>query len=606
MFGLSCYVWNFKRTVKLTRLVKEKYPDCLIIVGGPSVPTSERNYFKDFPHVDILVKGEGEITFQRILQRVISGSPTLHEIKGVIFRENGQTVETGEGELLPNDFDYPSPYLLNYFEDNIRELDERGIERECLIETSRGCPYNCMYCYEGNYGREFRRVGWNHVCKDIEYVGPEMDRITVIDTNFGILERDVSIAEMLVEQISKYRRINAYHISHAKSSNVKVQDRLIEIAEIFESENYFKYTEGVEISLQTLTKNVLSSISRRNPEVDSFRSFQNRLNDKGIPHHIELIVGLPDETMESMFDVYEAVLEGKPKDVRLYALMVLPNTKLNTKRIREEYKLDTRIACSFEGVESDEDEYLEQVIATKDFPKEDLMRFLEWRELFQYTYFGKWTYFISEYLNRTIGLRRVDFHRDLMKFSYKNKESILEKCLNKWYIINWNSGSFVKFKGPISPYNIEWGDRYFNKNTFHWLCISTNREEFYSQLKEFILTIAWDPIIEDLLKFQEGAVIKFNFDPSLREGLNYKYNWFEHFHASRPLVEGKNEIVYTTKYKTSDPENFFLQAGGHPQFFQKIKAFIHRDAEINYSNGDKVLYKSNLVTGKPIWQQSNK
>ena len=30
VFGLSCYVWNFKRTLKLTRLVKEKYPDCLI------------------------------------------------------------------------------------------------------------------------------------------------------------------------------------------------------------------------------------------------------------------------------------------------------------------------------------------------------------------------------------------------------------------------------------------------------------------------------------------------------------------------------------------------------------------------------------------------
>ena len=63
--AFSTYVWNWEISVSVARIVKERYPKCLIIFGGPQVPNSDRldDFFDKYPFIDIAVHGEGEITF---------------------------------------------------------------------------------------------------------------------------------------------------------------------------------------------------------------------------------------------------------------------------------------------------------------------------------------------------------------------------------------------------------------------------------------------------------------------------------------------------------------------------------------------------------------
>jgi putative methyltransferase len=82
--GFSCFVWNWNNNVELARLIKEKYPNCIIVFGGWQAPMSDRSkgFFHKYPFVDIVVHGEGEIVFGNILLESLKDEPRWSEVKG--------------------------------------------------------------------------------------------------------------------------------------------------------------------------------------------------------------------------------------------------------------------------------------------------------------------------------------------------------------------------------------------------------------------------------------------------------------------------------------------------------------------------------------------
>lgn len=605
VFGLSCYIWNYNRTKKLARLIKKKYPNCLIVLGGPSVPDYPKNFFKDFPEADILVHGEGEITFQKILCQHILGNTNWKEINGITFNCNNIGITTLPGEKLPKNIKYPSPYLLGYFKEHEKELEERGLPKLCILESNRGCPYSCTFCDWGSYvNQKVRLFDWDRLCEEIRYAGTRMDEVFIVDANFGILKRDVTIAEKIAEQVDKHKKIKTFHVTYAKNAN----DRVIEIAKILESRNLSR--AGVTLSLQSNTEKVLEVIKRKNIPIENYRYLQKKLNAEGISHYSDIIIGLPEETLDTLLDSTEMILEGNPSDIKFHALTLLPNAEINNKITKNHYKFETQVVKIFNGIEEDECEYMEQLIGTKDMPKEQMTWALKWREAIEYLHFGKWTYFIAEYLKKNKNLRYVDFYKGLVENAFENKETILGKCVKSWYIKNWNSGSFINFEGPISPHEIDWQNLFFYKHTFHWLCISVDRKQFYIELEQYLREkIGWDNEFEDLFRFQKEAMIEFNFDISQNKKLHYNYNWFEFFHNNKTLTANKNSIIYKTTHvgryniplKPNNPESFFHVAGGYLYYFQKMNAFFHRAAEIYYrDNNIAVTFQPNFSTGNPI------
>ena len=67
----SCYVWNWEITIELAKKIKKINPDCLIIFGGPQVPSRTVNFFDNHPYVDLLVHGEGELILEKIFLEYI-------------------------------------------------------------------------------------------------------------------------------------------------------------------------------------------------------------------------------------------------------------------------------------------------------------------------------------------------------------------------------------------------------------------------------------------------------------------------------------------------------------------------------------------------------
>src|SRR5918999_2208136 len=73
VLGLSCYCWNSDSNYALARLVRERYPDCLVIAGGPDPDYKNTDYFGAHPYVDAVVIQDGEAPFCAVLEQLAAG-----------------------------------------------------------------------------------------------------------------------------------------------------------------------------------------------------------------------------------------------------------------------------------------------------------------------------------------------------------------------------------------------------------------------------------------------------------------------------------------------------------------------------------------------------
>jgi radical SAM superfamily enzyme YgiQ (UPF0313 family) len=147
--GISAMTRYYNKARKIARQIKEAMPIPLII-GGSHITTVFNSLSPDFT---LGVIGEGENTIVELC-RVLSqeGSFTteqLKRIRGIVYWENAELVRTPEAELIDNIDNIPVPDFglldKNYFRKKWIIWNE-AMGRSMKIITSRGCPYNCVFC----------------------------------------------------------------------------------------------------------------------------------------------------------------------------------------------------------------------------------------------------------------------------------------------------------------------------------------------------------------------------------------------------------------------------------------------------------------------------
>jgi len=143
VLGFSAYIWNVKLSLAVARLAKERFPNALVVFGGPSAPTDNHaaeSFLRSNPYVDVLVSNEGEKTFLEVCLAKLHGSG-LQSVEGVHFMSNGACVETAPRPFTKDMDELASPYLTGVFD----ELMSGPIKFHAIWETDRGCPFLCGF-----------------------------------------------------------------------------------------------------------------------------------------------------------------------------------------------------------------------------------------------------------------------------------------------------------------------------------------------------------------------------------------------------------------------------------------------------------------------------
>lgn len=225
VIGIGMTSPQFPRSVKIADFIKENL-DVPVVVGGvhPTVLPEQTLKGGKF---DVGVIGEGEVTFFEIIQSLKNGSGLKH-IKGTCYKE-GKKIKLADPRPVLKNLDLLPPPArelinMNLYLESIRDVHIESIrKRSNHIFTSRGCPYNCMYCASFTiHKRGFRMHSPEYVLEEIRKLvkkyKPEviriMDDLFIVDKNrvrkicellieSGLNEKVVFSAEMRANLVSK-------------------------------------------------------------------------------------------------------------------------------------------------------------------------------------------------------------------------------------------------------------------------------------------------------------------------------------------------------------------------------------------------------------------
>lgn len=366
VLGLSTYVWNKNYNYQLGKKIKEYNPEIKIVLGGPEVAISNKNLFKEIPWADIVVKKEGEFTFAEILANIDS----YHSIKGLCINDDGSMLDTGDANRIKDIDLIPSPYLTGIFDSLIKE--NPNVTWNAIFETNRGCPYQCTFCDWGSLTySKVSKFNLERVCGELEWMARNrIDYVSVADANFGMfIERDEAIVDKMIElqETTGYpKRFNFSWAKNQKADVIKLVKKLYSAG----------MNNGLIVSTQSLTDNVLKNIKRQNLASNRLAETFDMCNKEGIAVTTELILGLPGETLHTWKQNLMSMLDlGLHNGMDIFIAQMLENSEMNLRQ-REEYAITTRVIENFITGSSQDSvipEGVEIVTGTKDMPTDDMI-----------------------------------------------------------------------------------------------------------------------------------------------------------------------------------------------------------------------------------------
>ncbi|MCF6334803.1 MAG: radical SAM protein [Spirochaetales bacterium] len=294
--GLSVYIWNRKFFTKTAEIIKSKNKNIIVFAGGADI-TALAETLVNNSNFDYLIKGEGELPFVQLLEYFIG-------------KENHSPPKIIPEAYLHDLGKIPSPYL----NQTIEPRKWKGL----LWELSRGCPFNCSFCSESRGVRGVRYYSEERIKNElILFEEKKVEQIFVLDPTFNV---DKKRALEILSLIRKY----SPEIHFTFEIRAELLDR--ELAKTFSKLNC-----SLQIGLQSSSSSVLKNINRK-LDPNKFSEKINLLNKFGVVFGLDLIYGLPGDTLEGFLKSLDYALLQIPNHLDIFRLSVFPGTELYEKK----------------------------------------------------------------------------------------------------------------------------------------------------------------------------------------------------------------------------------------------------------------------------------
>lgn len=485
----SSVMWNEQLNYHIASEVKRRYPNCLIVFGGPNVPMPPQHsvveWMARYPFVDVSVRAQGEDPFVDILRRYLTSSD-FSDIPGVAFRDAsaGGSVTFCDVERPFNRSmdEYPSPYLEGLYDGLVERGRQSGTQFQAIIETNRGCPFPCTFCYWGKGGlsRKFKYKNMERVLGEIDWMGrQEILYVFNADSNFGMNDRDWEIAEHIVATKKKYGFPEKFRTCFGKNTDEKI----FKIGALFHANNLEK---GITLARQSNDAETLKNIRRNNIKMSTYVNLQKQFNDLNIPVYGELILGLPGETKETWRRGVDELLEaGTQNQLYIYLCQVFANTEMAEAEYRERFGIKTKRIklAEIHGQERPGDfvqEYEDVVYQTNSMSLEDWKESLRFSYVLMLFHSLKVSYYVMIYLLDKYGIKMSEFIQFISERRYdRARATHMERELDFYDELITRMLEQGEHRGT---YMSDYGALYWDVEESSFLRVTQDTTSFYDQL----------------------------------------------------------------------------------------------------------------------------
>ena len=321
--AFSCYIWNISEIMALVKELPKILPDVPIWLGGPEVSYRAKEILESYPELTGVMVGEGEATFAELVSyysyRFTQESGVLHkeesidslsDIKGIVFRQDNEIVDTGLRELTDLS-------KLPFLYDDLSQFEHKII----YYESSRGCPFRCSYCLS-SIDKKVRLRDLDIVKKELQFfLDHKVPQVKFIDRTFNCNH----------EHAMEIWRYIKEHDNGITNFHFEIAADLISEDEIELLNTLRPGAVQMEIGVQTTNADTLSEI-RRKMDISKLKVVVEALHKGNNIHiHLDLIAGLPYEGYVSFANSFNEVYAMKPEQLQLGFLKVLSGAYMQEK-----------------------------------------------------------------------------------------------------------------------------------------------------------------------------------------------------------------------------------------------------------------------------------
>ena len=273
--SISLFEDELRRVAELARSVL----DVPIVAGGPIATARRGAVLKSIPEIDLLVVGEGELTFSRLL----SGTAT----NGLILRDGSQTVDLGDGDVADNLDELPFP---DYSMIDVGRYEEHlsyayNHRRQGVLLTSRGCPFLCTYC-NTFAGKTARLRSAENVVAEMEQMSHDhaIEDFYVVDDIFNMDRKRTEAVFRMIIRLRKNWRL--YFVNGLRAD---IMTR--ELVDLMADAGTAWVTYAVESGSPRIQKLV-----KKNMRLEKAADIINYSQDRGLVVNVNTMYGFPTET----------------------------------------------------------------------------------------------------------------------------------------------------------------------------------------------------------------------------------------------------------------------------------------------------------------------
>jgi anaerobic magnesium-protoporphyrin IX monomethyl ester cyclase len=315
MIGVTSYSYGYNSSYETIDRIKS-HGNHITVIGGPHVSAVRGKVLAE-TKADFAVKGEGEYTLVDLCKTLRDQAENYEEIKGLIWRKGDEIIENEDRPFLKgqelDDMSFPA------FEEF--ELNKYACfkENRLQITTSRGCPYQCIFCsVRLSMGNRFRSRSPENVVDEIEYWYKKgWKRFEFNDDCFSVdVNRAIKICNLIIERKLKikYYLFNGLRVDRVNKVLLqKLKDSGCE---------FISY--GVESGNDEVLKTIKKGITIKQVE-EAVRI----TNEIGITNSGTFIIGHPSETLDKAMDTLRLAKKLPFSFVSFCNLVPYPGTELS-------------------------------------------------------------------------------------------------------------------------------------------------------------------------------------------------------------------------------------------------------------------------------------
>jgi radical SAM superfamily enzyme YgiQ (UPF0313 family) len=167
--GINSMTPMVSSTLMAARGTKEVCPDTTVVLGGPHATFMDKELLLVEPAVDVIVRGEGEVTFAELTKRIVN-DVGLNTANGITYRHQNQIVQNPIRDYIQNLDDLPFPAYRHFSLEKYRLFGKLFFP----VITSRGCPFQCNFCTTSRIlGRQYRVRSPQNIGHELELLKRE-------------------------------------------------------------------------------------------------------------------------------------------------------------------------------------------------------------------------------------------------------------------------------------------------------------------------------------------------------------------------------------------------------------------------------------------------